>query len=355
MSELTDEAAVAGLARKRAVAGILTFDERALPVVAAVAEDLSLPGPGRETAHLLSHKVALRRQLAEHGVPQPEFAAARTLHEGRTAMQTVGLPAVLEPADSEGLAGRFVLRYEDELETHLHVALAESPTHEAIVERYDDAPELVAVAVARSGHVVPLAVCDRRRPSETTLGTSLLDVYPTTLFGDALASVEDVVARTIHALGLRDGIAVVRLVLSDEGPPRLIGVAGCAADAGLRRLAVHALGVDLIAIALRLAVGEDVPDEAVTPRFRRPSAIQHLTAEPGPLPTGTVRRVGSLEKVLAFPGVLEADTELAVGETIDPVRLDGEGHGYVIATGDTNLEARDRAGAAARLVDVEVW
>jgi hypothetical protein len=37
------------------------------------------------------------------------------------------------------------------------------------------------------------------------------------------------------------------------------------------------------------------------------------------------------------------------------VRLDGGARGYVIATGDTNIEARERADAAAGLVDVEVW
>ena len=65
-------------------------------------------------------------------------------------------------------------------------------------------------------------------------------------------------------------------------------------------------------------------------------------------------RVGPLDKVLAFPGVVQADTYLTVGEVIRPVRLDGDRRGYVIATADTNLEALARAEAAARLLDVEV-
>jgi hypothetical protein len=92
----------------------------------------------------------------------------------------------------------------------------------------------------------------------------------------------------------------------------------------------------------------------VLPRFRQPLAIRFLTAEPGPLPTGRVKHVGSLEKVLAFPGVVQAETYLQPGEVIRPVRLDGDRRGYVIAVGDTNLEALERAEAAARLVDVEV-
>ena len=119
-------------------------------------------------------------------------------------------------------------------------------------------------------------------------------------------------------------------------------------------LARHAVGVDLVEVALRQALGEEIPDELVFPQFKQPLAIRFLTAEPGPLPTGKVLSVGTLDKVLAFPGVVHADVFLQEGETIRPVRLDGDRRGYVIATGDTNLLALERAEAAAGLLDVEV-
>jgi biotin carboxylase len=115
----------------------------------------------------------------------------------------------------------------------------------------------------------------------------------------------------------------------------------------------HAVGVDLIEVQLRMALGEELPDEVVRPRFRQPLAIRFLTAEPGPLSTGRVTRIGSLEKVLAFPGVVQADTYLVEGEVIRPVRLDGDRRGYVIAVGQTNVQALERAEAAARLLYVE--
>jgi hypothetical protein len=119
-------------------------------------------------------------------------------------------------------------------------------------------------------------------------------------------------------------------------------------------LARHAVGVDLVEVALRQALGLDVPDEVALPRFRRPLAIRFLTAQPGPLPTGVVRGWSGLERVRAFPGVLQTDVYLTEGETIRPVRLDGDRRGYVIATGETSVEALERAEAAARLLDVEV-
>ena len=348
-------AAVTEVGRRHSVDGVLTVSaDRAVPIVAAVAEDLGLPGIGRETAYLMTHKIAMRRKLAELGVAQPEFAAVRTLHEAQTALETIRLPAVLKPANTGGQRGLFLLRYDDELETHLHAALAESPTQEAIVERYHDGLELNGLAVARDGHVTPLTLSDRLRPPGIGFGVGWIHVYPTTLFADALVEAEDVVVRAVHALGLRNGIAFPQLLASEDGV-RVIEVAARIPGGEMARLALHAIGVDLIDIALRQALGEDVPDELVAPRFHRPLAIRFLTADPGPLPSGRVRRIGSLEKVMAFPGVVEADTYLSLGETINPVRLDGDRRGYVIATGDTNIEALERAEAAARLVDVEVW
>jgi biotin carboxylase len=116
----------------------------------------------------------------------------------------------------------------------------------------------------------------------------------------------------------------------------------------------HAVGVDLVEVQLRMALGEGLPDELVTPRFRQPLAIRFLTAAPGPLTPGRVVRVGPLEKVLAFPGVVQAETYLAEGETIRPVRLDGDRRGYVIATAATSIEALQRAERAAGLLQVEV-
>ena len=72
------------------------------------------------------------------------------------------------------------------------------------------------------------------------------------------------------------------------------------------------------------------------------------------LPTGKVRRVEGVARAEALPGVVRVETYIQPGETIRPVQVDGDRRGYVIALGDTNLDALERAQAASRLVDVEV-
>jgi biotin carboxylase len=343
------------VARRQRVEGAVAISaDRAVPVAAAVAEALGLPGIGTATAHVMTNKIAMRRLLADEGVPQPRFAAARSLYEARAAAQTVGFPAVLKPADSGGQRGVFRLDSLDDLDAHLHAALAESAGGEVIVERFHDGLELNGLVVARNGEAFTLTLSDRLRPPGVGFGVGWIHVYPATIFGAVLEEAERVASHAVHALGLRDGIAFPQLLVTQDNRVLVIEVAARVPGGQMADLARHAVGVDIVEIALRQALGEPVPNELCRPRFQQPLAVRFLTAQPGPLPTGIVRSVGTLEQVHAFPGVVQADVFIEPGETIRPVRLDGDRRGYVIAIADTNLQALERAEAAARLVEVEV-
>jgi biotin carboxylase len=352
--DFADVDAVVDVARRHAVAGALTVSaDRAVPVVAAVAEELGLPGIGRQTAHLMTHQVAMRRRLAEGGVPQPRFAAIRAWREAAAAAETVGFPAVLKPADSGGQRGLFLLRSFGDLERHFHAALAESPTGETILEEFTDGLELNGLVVARGGEPYPLLLSDRLRPDGDGFGVGWIHSYPSRLFGDTLEEAERVAMRAVRTLGLRDGIAFPQLIVTGDGRALVVEVAARIPGGQMADLAFHALGVELVRIALRQALGEEVPDDLVVPKISRPTAIRFLTAHPGPLPVGKVRRIGSLDRVLESPGVVQADVFLQLGEEIRPVRLDGDRRGYVIATGQTNVQALELAEAAALKLYVE--
>jgi biotin carboxylase len=353
--DFADVDAVEDVARRHNVDGVMTVSaDRAVPVVAAVAERLGLPSIGTEVAHRMTHKLAMRRTLAEEGIPQPGYAAVRNLAEGRSAIESVGLPAVLKPVDSGGQRGVFRIDAPGDLESHLHSALAESPAREAILEGFVEGTEMNGIVVVRGGDARLVTLSDRLRPPGVGFGVGWIHLYPATIHSDQLALAEHVAERSVAALGLRDGIAFPQLIASPDGGVSVVEVAARIPGGQMADLVRHAVGVDLVELAFRFALGEEVPDELATPRFSQPLAIRFLTASPGPLPTGRVTRIGMLDPVLASDGVVQAETYLVEGETIRPVRLDGDRRGYVIATADTSIEALERAEAAARLLEVDV-
>jgi biotin carboxylase len=353
--DFSDVRAVLKAVARLRLDGVLTVAaDRAVPVVAAVAEARALPGIGVATAHLLTNKIAMRRRFAEAGVPQPRFAAVRTLAETRRAAVEVGFPAVLKPADSGGQRGVFRVESLDDVDVHLHEALAASPAAEAILEEFVEGTEMNGIVVARASESILLTLSDRLRPPGIGFGVGWIHLYPATVNGAQRDESERVAVHAVHALGLRNAIAFPQLIAGADGRIVVVECAARIPGGQMADLVRVAVGVDLVEVQLRLALGDEVPDEIVRPRFSQPLAIRFLTADPGPLPTGRVTRIGPLDKLLAFPGVVQAETYLQVGETIRPVRFDGDRRGYVIAVADTNLDALERAEAAAGLLDVQV-
>ncbi len=354
-ANFTDIDAVVELGRRHAVAGVLTVaSERAVPVVAAVAERLGLPSIGTDVAHRMTDKRAMRRALADAGVPQPRFAAVSDLGDARDALAEIGTPAVLKPADSSGQRGLSRVDTESDLDAALDAALDASPVGEALVEELVDGVERNAMLVTRAGEPLVLTLSDRLRPSGDGFGVALAHVYPSSLDDDGVVTAERVAADAVRALGLVDGIAYPQLIVDANGRVVVIEVAARIPGGQMGELVRIATGVDLVEVAVRQALGEDVSDVLVRPRLKQPLAIRFLTSGPGPLPTGVVTRVGGLDAVLSAPGVVQAETYLQPGETVRPARVDGDRRGYVIAIADTPAGALGRADAAAALLEVEV-
>ena len=343
------------VAERVGVDGVLTVSaDRAVPVVAAVAEALGLPGIGTQTAHLLTHKRAMRDTLGAQGLPQPPYASLRSADDVAAALFTVSFPAVLKPVDSGGQRAVFRVESREELERDLPEAIAESPTDEALLEEFVDGVELNGIVIARDGEPALVTLSDRLRPPGVGFGVGWIHVYPPSIPPEQVRLAEQVAVDSVRALGLRDAIAFPQLIASPEGGVAVVEVAARIPGGQMADLVRHAVGVDLVDVALRQALGEEVPDEIAQPRFTQPLAIRFFTAQPGPLPTGRVTRIGPLDAVLASEGVVQADTYLQLGETIRPVRRDGDRRGYVIAVADSPGEALARAETAATLLEVEV-
>ena len=352
--DFADADAVLAAVSDLEIDGVTTVQaERAVPVIARIADALGVPGIGAETARAMTHKATMRGRLEAAGVPQPRFVPLATPEEASRAAEEVGFPAVLKPVDASGQFGVFRVESLDDVVSRLPETLAVSPTGNAILEELVVGTEMNGIVIVQNGEVLSVTLCDRLHPPGQSFGVSWIHLFPPSVEGAQLEETERVAAAAVHALGLETGVAFPQLIATPDGRSVVVE---CAARIGglMAELMQHALGVDLLEIQLRIALGEDVPVELVRERFRRPTGVRFLTAAPGVLPVGRVTRVGSLEPVLAAPGVVEASLYPVEGEVIRPVMVISDRRGYVIAVGETRDEALALADAAAGLVEIDV-
>ena len=342
------------VASRHGIDGVVAIStDRAVPVAAAIAEALNLPGIGSETARLMTNKAAMRARLGEASIPQPTFAVLGAGDDPAGALASVGPPAVLKPIDSGGQRGLFVVETPDQLRECWPITLSHSRTATAILERYVEGTELNGIAVVCDGEPHLITLSDRLRPPGRGFGVGWAHLYPSTLPQATLARVAETAAAAIRALGLRNGIAFPQL-LATEDDVLVVEVAARVPAGQMADLVRLGTGVDLVQIALGQALGETVDQELVRPRFQQTLAIRFLTAEPGVLPTGRVDSIFGLDAVRASPGVLEADLYLQLGETINPVQVDADRRGYIITTAADPQTALELADQAARELEVIV-
>ena len=354
-TDFNDVEAVVDIGRRHAVDAVVAVSsDRAVPIAAAVAERLGLPGIGVETACRMTDKAAMRLQLREHGVPQPDFAVVSDLEGALRELDRLGYPAVLKPVDSGGQRGVCVLETPSDLSERFPQTLAYSASNRAIVEQYVEGSELNGIVVVRRGEPRLVTLSDRLRPPGRGFGVGWIHLYPSQLAAEALAAAETIALAAVRALGLKDGIAFPQLLVTGDGDVLVVEVAARIPAGQMADLVRLGVGIDLVDIALRQAIGEEIPNELVDRRFQRPLAIRFLTASPGVLPTGQVHGVEGLDRVRNSPGVLDAGLYIQLGETIAPVEVDADRRGYIIATADNPPAALELADLAARELRVDV-
>ena len=353
--DFSDVERVVEVARRTGVDAVVAIStDRAVPIAAEVAERLGLAGIGTETALVMTDKGAMRARLAEHGIPQPAFALLEGRCEPTWELETLGAPAVLKPVDSGGQRGIFIVSDPSELTRLLPQTLAYSDTKRAILERFVEGDELNGIVVVREGVPTLLTLSDRLRPPGPGFGVGWIHLYPSQLGRDALKTAARVALDAVRALGLRNGIAFPQLLVTTAEEALVVEVAARIPAGQMADLVRLGTGIDLVEIALEQALGATVTDEMVTPRFQRPLAIRFLTASPGILPTGKVTAVEGLDRVRACPGVLEAGLYIQIGETINPVQVDADRRGFVIATADNAQAALELASKASSHLRVHV-
>ena len=238
------------------VDGVLTVSaDRAVPVVAAVAEDLGLPGIGVDTAHRMTHKLEMRGRS-----PGGAFRSRRTRPFGpgdaARALETSGsrpFSARRLRRTARGLSGR-----------------QRGRSRARSRERSRSRRRRGAGGGVRGGHrderdrdrarrrAARLTLSDRLRPPGIGFGVGWMHVYPPSIPADQLARAEQIAVDVGAGARAADGIAFPQLIAAPDGRVVVVEVAARIPGGQMADLVRHAVGVDLVEIALRQALGEEV-------------------------------------------------------------------------------------------------
>jgi biotin carboxylase len=293
-------------------------------VAARLAERAGLPHPiSPQTAVLATNKLRQRQRLAETGVPQPRSWIVGS----EDAPPAIDGPVVVKAPDRQGQKGLSYVADASGLGAANETARGAARSGLALVEELVDGPEVTVVGFSIDGAFTALTVTDRVTAPPPAFGVALAHVWPSLAGGEDVAV--DVAEAAVSALGIANGPSYTQLRIGPDGP-QVIEVAARLGGGHDAELVQAVLGVDLNALALAAALGNEL-----------------VLSQHKPLVGGAVTRF-----LVAPPGLLER-VEVPEGEHVriyrepgfvfKPLRRGADRAGAVLVTGSSREDALERA------------
>jgi biotin carboxylase len=163
---------IAERARETPFAAVVGVDDQGVMAAALGAERLGLSHNPPEAVARTRDKAAMRRALAEAGVPQPRFAVLPSGADVAAVARAVNLPCVIKPLGLSGSRG--VIRANDveqacstvERVRGIVAAAQRSSDAPLLLESYLPGAEVALEGLLRRGRLEVLAVFDKPDPLE---------------------------------------------------------------------------------------------------------------------------------------------------------------------------------------------
>jgi biotin carboxylase len=348
---IEDEPAIDRLAKAERVDGIIApGTDHAVAAAARIAERLALPHPiTPETAVLACSRHRQRELLDGAGVAQPRSIVCRTMTEVTDAAAALGYPVVVEAPNRAGERAVALAANRDALVAAASTALPESRGEYCLVEAFVPGRRVTVNAFSLDGRFVPLTVTDTEHAPAPAFGVPLAHLWPAKLDPLEVGTAVETAAAAAAAIGIERGPTTTQVILSGHGVllAKLSARVGGGHDAELCRVA---LGVDANALAVALALGEDVHGHELAPTASVGGAcVRFLVAPPGEL-----RAVRGLERASAVEGVRGIRVYRQPGHIFHELRRASDRAGAILATGDTREDALAAADDAARRIGFSV-
>jgi biotin carboxylase len=344
-----DEHAIDRLAAAEEVDGIVAPGiDWPVGIAARVAERLGLPHPlSGASATLSTSKLRQRERFVETGVPYPRYVVCATPEEALAAGEELGFPCVVKAPDRQGQRGLCLVESGETLPGAIAAAFAESRVGACLVEELVDGRELTVNAFSLGGRFHPLTVTDRWVAEPPAFGVALAHVWPSDLDPPALGAAIQAAQAAAEALGIAEGPTYTQVLVPADGGRPLVGELAARLGGGQDADLCHAvLGVDLNALTISAALGEEIRDEALNPAEQAGGGVvRFLVAPPGELV-----RVDGLEAARDAYGIERIRIYRQPGHVFGELRRGSDRAGAVIAVGETRDEALERADRASESI-----
>lgn len=249
---------VLALCRTLKVGGIVPLNDYGVETAAFVSQQLGLPGISMEAAQTATDKYRMREAWKRANVPNPAYCLVHSLQEAQDAMDRIGTPVILKPANSKGGGSRGVQMVNEpsELPEAFGFAGAAYQDNMILLEKCVTGIEHSAEVIIIDGKPHVITISDKvKSPYPYRVDEKV--VYPTQVRGKALNALVDAIERAVMAAGLSTtGSAHVEACSTSDGPILFELGARCGGGATPHPITSYVSGYAYFENVIRLLSGD---------------------------------------------------------------------------------------------------
>ncbi|OGC22875.1 hypothetical protein A2291_00005 [candidate division WOR-1 bacterium RIFOXYB2_FULL_42_35] len=337
---------------KNRLDGVITVASDVPLTVAAVAQELGLPGHSLETAKIATHKLLMKEKFSEFGVPIPSFKEIRDVDELKGFIKIYQYPVVIKPMDSRGARG--VLRLTES--TDLSWAFAESrkasPLGRVMVEDFLEGLQISSESIIYDGQIFTPGLANRNYEYLEKYAPYIIENggdLPVLLDEVQKQELNRVLLKAAEALGISRGSLKGDIVLTRDGF-KIIEVAARLSGGWFATDEIPlSSGVNVVEAVINIALGIKFDFSKLSPKYSRGVALRYLFVE-----QGRIDRITGLEEVEKMSFVKKIGINLAEGTVIEKMSDHTKRLGFVITEAETRQAAIDYANQALKSIKVNI-
>jgi biotin carboxylase len=324
-------------ARSRPIDAVVGVDDLTTVTAAAISQRLGLKANALPAVTTARDKHAMRRCLAEAGVPVPRFRLVELADDPASAARQVEYPCVLKPLMLS--ASRGVIRANDPREfvvafERIAAILARpdaAPPAGArralLVEEFVPGREIALEGLLVGGSLHVLAIFDKPDPLDGPFFEETIYVTPSRLPASTHDRVAAVTRDACSALGLTEGPIHAELRVNDRGP-FVLEVAARSIGGLCARTLTFGTGLSLEELILGHALGR--PLESLE-RERRAAGVMMI-----PIPrAGRLVAASGVDDAKAVEDVEDVVITMHPGQEVVPLPEGWQYLGFIFARAET--------------------
>ena len=317
----------------------------AMPTVAYVAERLSLPGIGYETALRFSNKRIMREGLA--GIcPEnvPGFRSFASREECTAYIRGQKGRLIVKPTDSQGSRGVHPIPNNDAPEHLAEDAFSNSRSGQVFVETFVQGYEIAVetVVVDREPHLLAVSRKDHYPENDAI---DMRVNFPAGLSEELERKVRELNSRIVKGLGLPFGLTHAEYKVDDERV-WIMEIAARGAGSGVSGYIVPFLtGFDTCSALVGFAFGAK-PEISIADYRARRAVLEFL-----PFCHGRVRRISIAPEVCDIS--LSLGINVQVGDVIGSILDSRYRPGFFIVGAENDLDLQEKTARVREMIAVE--